>query len=447
MAVLKSNNLVGKDFTQFEELVKQEKITYGNVRLIPQLKTKEELALTSIFLSSLRLVKEFQDKVFKEIKVSRAGKAYFFKEMCFKDIDKESRIDGVIITVVSKKIKEIIFLEVKNGTNKIEKTQIEKYIDVAKKIGSKTLFTISNKFVEKATDFPIVIDGNKKRNFNLFHFSWTYLETLAQLLLFENDDNIEDEDQIEIMKEVLRFLTDPKSGTNGYSQMNDGWRDLHKAIKANVSGEIEKNLASTLLSWNEEEKDMALLLSRNLGVLVKTKSSKNTEKSLAKTKIVTSALEIKDAVSDVDILCDFTRETVKMEVNVRPPSDNKNKANITWIKEQIELCSKRNSNLFSSFEDEIWIDADIKFYKDSIRTQFTNIESLYENEMVKQKKEIMGFKVILIRDFKQNFGSKKMFVENIEKMLLNYYEGIVQHLKNAPKKAPKIKQEPVSSQQ
>ncbi len=36
-----------------------------------------------------------------------------------------------------------------------------------------------------------------------------------------------------------------------------------------------------------------------------------------------------------------------------------------------------------------------------------------------------------------------MFVENIEKILLNYYEGIVQHLKNAPT----IKQEPVSIQQ
>ena len=367
--------------------------------------------------------------------------------MCFKDIDKESRIDGVIITVVSKKIKEIIFLEVKNGTNKIEKTQIEKYIDVAKKIGSKTLFTISNKFVEKSSDFPIIIDGNKKRNFNLFHFSWTYLETLAQLLLFENDENIEDEDQIEIMKEVLIFLTDPKSGTNGYNQMNDGWRDLHKAVKANDRGEIEKNLASALLSWNEEEKDMALLLSRNLGVLVKAKSSKNSEKSLEKTKKVTSVLEIKDAASDIDILCDFTRETVKMEVDIKPPSDNKNKANITWIKDQVELCKKRNTDLFSSFEYEIWIDSDIKFYKDSIRTQFTNIESLYENEVVKQKKEIVGFKVILIRDFKNNFGSKKMFVEGIEKMLLNYYEGIVQHLKNAPKKAPKIKQEPITTQQ
>lgn len=137
MAVLKSNNLVGKEFSQFEELAKQGKITYGNVRLIPQLKTKDELALTSIFLSSLRLVKEFQGKIFKEIKVSRAGKAYFFKEMCFKDIDKESRIDGVIITVVSKKIKEIIFLEVKNGLIKSRRLKLRNILMLQKKLGVK----------------------------------------------------------------------------------------------------------------------------------------------------------------------------------------------------------------------------------------------------------------------------------------------------------------------
>ena len=83
MAILKSNDLVGKDFSRFEELVKEKKITYSEVRLIPQLKTKDELALTSIFLSSLRLIKEYRDKIFKEIKLTRAGKSYFFKEMCF----------------------------------------------------------------------------------------------------------------------------------------------------------------------------------------------------------------------------------------------------------------------------------------------------------------------------------------------------------------------------
>ena len=445
MAILKSNDLVGKDFSRFEELVKEKKITYSEVRLIPQLKTKDELALTSIFLSSLRLIKEYRDKIFKEIKLTIAGKSYFFKEMCFSDIDEKSRIDGVIITVVSKKIKDIVFLEVKNGTNKLEKEQIERYIDVAKKIGSKSLFTISNKFVETPSDFPLNIDGNKKKKFNLYHFSWTYLETLAQLLLFENDENIDDEDQVELMKEVLHFLTHPKSGTNGYHQMNDGWRDLHTSVKTNDKLKPE-DLSSAILSWNEEEKDMSLLLSRSLGVLVKIKPIKNIAKSLEKNRIVKSRLEIKDAVSDLEITADFTRETVRMEVSVRPPGESGSIAKITWIKKLIESCNKKNVELFSNFEKEIWIDSDIKFYKDSIKTQFINIDSLYEDEVIKQKKEIMGFKVVLIKDFKNNFGSKKLFVSIIEKMLLEFYEGIIQHLKNAPKKAPKLQQEVVKQQ-
>ena len=412
MAILKSNDLVGKDFSRFEELVKEKKITYSEVRLIPQLKTKDELALTSIFLSSLRLIKEYRDKIFKEIKLTRAGKSYFFKEMCFSDIDEKSRIDGVIITVVSKKIKDIVFLEVKNGTNKLEKEQIERYIDVAKKIGSKSLFTISNKFVETPSDFPL---------------------------------NIDDEDQVELMKEVLHFLTHPKSGTNGYHQMNDGWRDLHTSVKTNDKLKPE-DLSSAILSWNEEEKDMSLLLSRSLGVLVKIKPIKNIAKSLEKNRIVKSRLEIKDAVSDLEITADFTRETVRMEVSVRPPSESGSIAKITWIKKLIESCNKKNVELFSNFEKEIWIDSDIKFYKDSIKTQFINIDSLYEDEVIKQKKEIMGFKVVLIKDFKNNFGSKKLFVSIIEKMLLEFYEGIIQHLKNAPKKAPKLQQEVVKQQ-
>tara|TARA_Y100000385_G_C12480302_1_gene378745 strand:+ start:91 stop:414 length:324 start_codon:yes stop_codon:yes gene_type:complete len=106
----------------------------------------------------------------------------------------------------------------------------------------------------------------------------------------------------------------------------------------------------------------------------------------------------------------------------------------------------KNLELFSDFEKEIWIDSDIKFYKDSIKTQFINIDSLYEDKIIKQKKEIMGSKVVLIKDFKNNFGSTKGFVSIIEKMLIEFYEGIIQHLKNAPKKAPKLQQEVVKQQ-
>ena len=69
MAVIKLTKLIGLKFDEYLELVKIGKIKYSNARLIPALKTGDELALTSIFLSSLKLVKEFRNKVFADIKL------------------------------------------------------------------------------------------------------------------------------------------------------------------------------------------------------------------------------------------------------------------------------------------------------------------------------------------------------------------------------------------
>ena len=49
--------------------------------------------------------------------------------------------------------------------------------------------------------------------------------TKGQILLFKNETNIEDEDQVEIMSEVLHYLDAPKSGVNGYHKMKDGWKN------------------------------------------------------------------------------------------------------------------------------------------------------------------------------------------------------------------------------
>ena len=46
-----------KKIEQFNEFVEEKRIKYQHSRLIPLLKTGDEQALTSIFLSSLRLIK------------------------------------------------------------------------------------------------------------------------------------------------------------------------------------------------------------------------------------------------------------------------------------------------------------------------------------------------------------------------------------------------------
>ena len=114
----KINKLVGLKKTVFDDYVANNKIILSKPKLIPPLKTKSEIAITSILLSSLRLVKEFRYEFFKEIKLKKSGKVHFYTEVCFKDIDSSSRIDGLIIV-------DLPYPENKNFANKCKRKSIK----------------------------------------------------------------------------------------------------------------------------------------------------------------------------------------------------------------------------------------------------------------------------------------------------------------------------------
>lgn len=226
----KLTKLIGLKKTEFDEYINSKdpkiksQINVRPARLIPVLKTGDEMALSSIFLASLRLVKEFRDTIFKEIKFSRNGKLFYYTEVCFPELFKE-RIDGMVINVVSGKIKDVAFFEMKSSKNPLNREQIERYIKISKSLKVNKLITISNQFVSDSKESPIE-KLKVSPSFNLYHFSWTYLLTIAQILLFDNEDNIEDVDQIEIMKEVVEYLEHPKSGLLGNTNMSEGWKEV-----------------------------------------------------------------------------------------------------------------------------------------------------------------------------------------------------------------------------
>jgi hypothetical protein len=225
----KLTKLVGLKKVDFDVFVKNKQIKLQQARLIPTLKTGDEMALTSIFLSTVRLVKEYRDGIFKSIKLSRSGKAYYYTEVCFPDISK-SRIDGLILVVTKGVISDVTFFEMKNKNNGIDKNQIEDYLSISKSLKVDKLVTVSNEFVADSTHSPVKV--KVPRNINLYHFSWTYLITKGRLLLFKNDLNIQDEDQVEIMSEALHYLENSVSGICGYIQMKAGWKELAESIRA-----------------------------------------------------------------------------------------------------------------------------------------------------------------------------------------------------------------------
>jgi len=437
----KLTKLVGLKKSDFDLFVQSGQIKLQSSKLIPILKTGDEMALTSIFLSTVRLVKEYRDGIFKSIKLSRAGKAFYYTEASFPDLS-SSRIDGLIIVVTKGVISDAVFFEMKNKNNGIDKNQIEDYLSISKSLKVNKLVTVSNEFVADSTHSPIKV--KVPRNISLYHFSWTYLITKGRLLLFKNDLRIEDDDQIEIMSEALQYFENSASGICGYIQMKAGWKELVESIRQQKTLKLSDSyIEEAVLSWYEEEKDIALLLSRKLGVLVKS-SSKNKDsvkkdiKKVIKDNYLTGELIIKNSVSDIKIKAEFERRIVSISLKLTPPLDRGNKARITWIGKQIENCKKKNETLFSKLKEEIFIEADIKYAKADIKKKLSELDQLIE---LTRDKDIQGFRITLDRGFGASFSSVKKFIVLIEKMVLEYYEGIVQHVSTWNRPTPKIVQD------
>jgi len=406
--------------------------------LIPVLKTGDEMALTSIFLSSLRLIKEFRNNFFKEIKFPKGGKLFFYTEIAFPEIFK-GRFDGLIINVSSGKIKDAVFLEMKGGNSDLEKSQIEEYINISKRLKVNKLVTISNQFVSEPKETPL----EKIRinpSFKLYHFSWTSIITSAQILLFDNNKNIKDPDQVNIMKEVVNYFEHPKSGLLKFSSMGKSWSVIcDKINRKERIKTYDNNIKDAVINWHQAEKSLALLMSRTLGEPVKAstknKSSINSDiKKIINKQLLNGYLIIENALSKIEIQIDFIRKTVTFSIIMIPPMDKKNSGKISFLYRQLDKCKGKEGKLFNALENDLFIEPFFKFLKSQNNFSLINMQ----NEDFKKYNDIQKFKISMVKNFKSNFSSSRKFVTELKNESLKFYEAIVQNLSNWKKPAPKI---------
>ena len=92
-----------------------------------------------------------------------------------------------------------------------------------------------------------------------------------------------------------------------------------------------------------------------------------------------------------------------------------------------EYCKLNNiDNLYTGF---------IKYAKDNLKVKLADLSTLTE---LSKGKEIQAFNITLISEFGAGFASNKKFITLIEKMILEFYEGIVQNMSNWNRPAPKL---------
>ena len=452
--------IIGSNFDDFKEFCKKNDdgpyLMLRKARLIPVSKFGLEMSLTSVFLAAVKLVKEFRENFLFEIGMSATGKTYVYTEVTFPNQSSEKRIDGMIITVKGNKISDAALLEMKNGNNTLCKEQIEDYIKIAREWGVHRLITVSNEYVLQPTQSPLKIKLPK--DFSLYHFSWTNILTIARLLLFKSkttpNGKIDDADQIEIMNEVVSYWESEGSGVCGFTSMKDSWKRTGEAIAKNLTLSAE-DTRDAIISWHQEEKDMALKLSRELGVLVKIKNAKNkktfseliedTTREFGISKQLRSQLCIKDAVSDINIVADASQKKIVMSVSLDAPADKGARGKVTWIKKQVENCINKiakinnpaifDENFFAALSKDIAIFVGVKHSRSMMGFSLRDLDDRFEQL---KDKDITRFEIVCDRDLGRDFYAPKKFVEEIEKMLLHFYAGIVQNLSAYHQPSPKM---------
>ena len=129
------------------------------------------------------------------------------------------------------------------------------------------------------------------------------------------------------------------------------------------------------------------------------------------------------------------RKNIEMSVTLDPPQDRTLRPQITWLRNQIKYCNRKNPELFSKIEKEMMVDINIRFTSKPIRIPLADLEYAYEKLGTK---EIRSFSILQIKYLGKKFESRKIFVNIIEEMLIKYYQCIVQHLKKWEKPVPKI---------
>lgn len=445
---IKPTKLIGLSIQNFDKLLATKKeLNLQPARLIPFYKPGDEMALTSIFLSALRLITEFRNQIFQTIGLSRSSELRIYTEAEFILFDKK-RIDGLILVIRGNKIIDAVLLEVKNKNTELDESQILDYLQIAKEYGIQKFLTISNQFVSFPTQSPLNI--KTPRQVSTFHLSWSFILTIAYILFTENDNNIEDADQVEIMREIIDYFESPNSGILGFTQMKPGWTELTQ--KANAGTTLKLNdsfVEETVSSWLQEERDMALILSRELGLLVKSGHRKfkndlsariNYEKKELTTKHrLESILQIDGAASSLEIRAYFDRKNIEISSTLSAPQDKKTRGQISWIRNQLQYSERKNPELFDTLKPDLLIEIYLKFVKDSLRLNLNELDSAAE--MIGAR-EIKSFSILFLKDLGRKFESRKGVVEIIEKMLIDYYQGILQYLKRWEKPAPQIENNP-----
>ncbi len=303
---------------------------------------EQERRATSALLAVLTAVKEFGRGLTQPLGAP-AGGIQTFIEVPFMLGEKRLYPDGLIRVSRGQKTWTAL-VEVKTGTNELDATQLENYLDIAREHGFDCLITISNQIPPAAGQHPTTLDKRKLKKVALHHLSWS--QVLAEAVMQKEHRGVADPDQAWILSELIRYLEHPKSGALEFDDMGPSWVPVREAVAAGTLRPSDKGVADVAARFDALLRFVSLRLGRTLGTeVVPVVSRKELAdpalrsaalvESLVKNGRLSGGVRIPNAVAPLNIELDLRSGRITCHIDLDAPKEGRPTTRVNWLIRQL----------------------------------------------------------------------------------------------------------------
>jgi hypothetical protein len=419
-----------------------ESLVSGEIaRLIPVIAdSRKEQRATSVFLAALSSVPDFAQPLLSAVGV-RLGKRSIvdtYTEVVLKGENAaKDRPDGLIVVTTGRKSWSAL-VEAKIGSAPLQDEQVQRYLQLARNNRIDSVITVSNQFVARPMHSPVNASKTLTRRVGMFHWSWKFI--LTEAILLQSREAVTNSDQAFILREFIRFLSHDSIGVTGFESMPAEWRDAVTLVKSGGSIRKTSDVADALVSaWHQETRDLSLRLSQHLATNVALriarshandadKRFKDDCASLSESSKLEAEYVVPNAASNLMVCVDLGKQTISAGMEVDAPKDRqRGTARVNWLLRQLKEAE--GDRLFVRI---VWPSR----AQDTIcrLTDLRNDPGVIVGNAALPPK---SFEVFLLSDDGRRFAGRKTFIEELERIVPEFYDHIGQHLERWVPRPPK----------
>ena len=419
-------------------------------RLIPVVAdTSKEERAASVLLAGLRGVKAFREAMLGSLglRLGKRAMVEAWTEVTFKEgrgskgkgkRGKQDRPDGLIALNTSRSTWHAL-VETKIGNAEVDADQLESYVEQARRHGIDAVITVSNQFVAMPSHHPVKLPKTASKGVELFHWSWMYVLTQATLVL---EEGVEAPDQEFLLSEIVRFFSHDSSGVKRFHSMSKEWKEVVGKVKTNATlSKTSEEVENTVSSWHEEQRDLALVMSRRLQrpVRQRLKTSHRRDplkrlqddcEGLVTNYELRGEFDIPNAAAPLEVVANLKTRTIVCGMRIGAPKDRKStKARVNWLTRQLKDANPEGLHIEAIRPG---------------RAQSTQVplgDALEEPTTLDSPETTAvptAFYVFYLLDLAGKFAGSKVFIERLEEAVPYFYEQAGQQLRAWVAPPPKM---------